>query len=99
MRLAARIGLLAFGLLLLGTPVLAQDRPAKDGDEIGASFNQIADRDYLARCLARPDQLEAAGLRAVALSHLPINLSAPERFWLLQRTHRSVAAKKPGCRS
>jgi hypothetical protein len=99
MRLAARIGLIASGVLLLGTPVLAQDRPAKDGDEIGASLNQIADRDYLARCLARPDQSEAAGLRAIALSRLPINLSAPERFWLLQRSHRTAAAKKPRCTS
>jgi hypothetical protein len=99
MRLAARISLLAFGELLLGTPVLAQDRPAKDGDEIGASFNQAADRDYLARCLARPDQSEESGLRAVSLSRLPINLSAPERFWLLQRANRSLAAKKPRCRS
>ena len=92
-----RIGLLALAGSLLGMPALAQDRPAKDSDEIGASFSLLADRDYLARCLERPEASEPLVVRGASPPRLLINLSPPERYWLAQRARRSAATTRSRC--
>jgi hypothetical protein len=99
MRSLVRIGLLALAVPLLWTPVQAQDSPAKDGDEIGSTFNQLADRDYLARCSMQARRSETISLREGATSGPPVNLTPPEQFWAVHKAHRTANAARPRCMS
>jgi hypothetical protein len=95
MKALAGIAILTAAVTVLSAPATAQDRPAKDGDEVAySSYDQPEDHGDA----VRPCQQGAMPVGRGGLSRLAVNLTAPERYWLMQNARRLNPATGSRCR-
>jgi hypothetical protein len=86
--------LLISALMGVAAPVLAQDRPAKDADEVQARYGHLADR-YAReqRCDRNGAARTAGGADRAETVRSSVTLTAPERFSAMQVVARAAAAR------